>query len=102
MTAESSSLGDTANLDATNEEEDVLDPAQTDDNNDNAPDPEDEDPAHLPNNDFCFTGDDFLECVTNMIDSTRRHSKWRYTWKRIHDLEGKEVVCQTVADDKVT
>ena len=102
MTAESSSLGDTANLDATNEEEDVLDPAQIDDNNDNAPDPEDEDPAHLPNNDFCFTEDDFLESLSNMNDATRHRSKWRDAWHIIKGLEGEEVACQNAADGKVT
>ena len=62
MTAELTTVDDASNLDAINEEEDVLDPAQiVDGDNDNAPDPEDEDPAYLPNNDFCFTEDDFLE-----------------------------------------
>ena len=75
MTSESSSLGDTANLDATNEEEDVLDPTQIDDNDDNAPDPEDEDPAHLPSKDFCLTEDDFLESLSNVSDATRHRRK---------------------------
>ena len=86
MTAESSALDNTANVDAINEEEDVLDTVQIYDNTDNAKDPEDEDPAHLPNNDFCFTEDDFLESLSNMNDTTRHHSKWRDAWQIIKGL----------------
>ena len=92
---------DTANYDAVIEEEDVLDPAQIEGEPDNAPDPEDEDPTQLPNNDFCFTEDDFLESVTNMNDATRHRSKWRDAWKIINELEGEEVMCQNAADGKV-
>ena len=102
LTAELSTVDDASNLDAINEEEDVLDPAQiVDGDNDNAPDPEDEDPANLPNNDFCFTEDDFLESLSNMNDATRHRSKWRDAWQIIKGLEGEEVVCQNAADGKV-
>ena len=103
LTAELSTVDDASNLDAINEEEDVLDPAQiVDGDNDNAPDPEDEDPANLPNNDFCFTEDDFLESLSNMNDATRHRGKWRDVWKIIKHPEGEEVACQNAADGKVT
>ena len=102
MTSESNALDGASNVDAINEEEDVLNPAQIDGDNDNAPDPEDQDPTHLPNNDFCFTEDDFLESLSNMNDATRHRSKWHDAWQIIKGLEGEEVACQNAADGKVT
>ena len=54
LTTEASAISNTENLDATIEEQDVLNPAQIDTNSDNAPDPENKDQTHLPNNNFCF------------------------------------------------
>ena len=102
LSAESNTLDNTSNIDAINEEEDVLDPVQIDGNNGNVPDPEDEDPAHVPNNNFCFTEDDFLESLSNMNDATRHRSKWHDAWQIIKGLEGEEVACESAADGKVT
>ena len=58
---------DSADYDATNEEEDPLNPADIEGDANNDDDPASEagpqDPISLPNNDFCFTEDDFLELV---------------------------------------
>mmetsp|Transcript_2306 Transcript_2306/g.2447 ORF Transcript_2306/g.2447 Transcript_2306/m.2447 type:complete len:93 (-) Transcript_2306:1483-1761(-) len=76
VTVVSNSTNNTTNDDDVIEEDDGLDPVQVEDDNDNALDPDNEDPTHLPNNVFCFTDDDFLESVTNMINVTRHCSKW--------------------------
>jgi len=78
-----------ADHDATNEEEDVLDGIQIEGSIEEQANPED-----MPNNDFCFTEDDFLESITKMNDSTRHRGVWHNAWKEINGLEGEEVVCQ--------
>jgi len=49
-----------------NKEEDVLDPILIEGDIEEQADLE-----AMPNNDFCFTEDDFLESVTEMNDATR-------------------------------
>ena len=109
LTVESNACNDASNFDAFNEEEDdVLDPAQidddidVDDDDDDALDPEDEDPAHLPNNNSYFTEHDFLESLSNLNDATRHRHKWHEAWQTIKGFEGEEVVCDNAADGKVT
>ena len=48
---------------------------------------EDNDEA-LPNNDFCFTEDDFLEAQANMNEATRHIGVYNSTWTKIRELEG--------------
>ena len=96
---------DSADYDATNEEEDPLNPADiqgdVNDDDDPASDAGPQDPVSLPNNDFCFTEDDFLESVTGMNDATRHRGVWHDAWKKITELEGKEIECNNAKDGKV-
>ena len=87
---------ESADHDATNEEEDVLDHIRMEGDIEEQADPE-----AMPNNDFCFTEDDFLESVTEMNDATRHRGVWHNAWKEIHELEGEEVVCQNAKEGKV-
>ena len=48
----------------------------------------------MPNNDFYFTEDDFLESITEMSNATKRRGVWHNTGKEINELEGEEVVFQ--------
>ena len=64
-------------MDAVTEEEDTLIPVETmmeDDCQD--------DNSH-PNNDFCFTEDDFIDSVNNMNDATRHRSNYNSIWDHI-------------------
>ena len=36
-----------------------------------------------PNNDFCFTEDDFIDSVNNMNDATRHRSNYNSIWDHI-------------------
>ena len=94
---------DSADYDATNEEEDPLNPAdiEGDANDDDASEADLPELIPLPNNDFCFTEDDFLESVTGMNDATRHRGVWHDTWKKIKELEGKEIECNNAKDGKV-
>jgi len=88
---------ESADHDATNEEEDVLDSIRIEGYIEEQADPE-----AMPNNDFCFTEDDFLELVTEMNDSTRHRGVWHNAWKEIHELEREEAVYQNAKECKVT
>ena len=44
-----------------------------------------------PNNDFCFTEDDFLEARTNMNEATRHAGSYHETWSKIRALTGDTV-----------
>jgi len=64
-------------MDAVTEEEDTLIPVETmmeDDCQD--------DNSH-PNNEFCFTEDDFIDSVNNMNDATRHRSNYNSIWDHI-------------------
>ena len=54
-----------------------------------------------PNNDFCFTEDDFLEARTNMNEATRHTGTYNLAWSEIKSLEGESVECRN-ADGVVT
>ena len=88
MTVESNFTSDTVDLDATIEEEDVLDPAQIEDNDDNVLVADNEDPIHIPNNDFCFIEDDFIESLNNINGVIKHRSAYHNAWKIARDLEG--------------
>ena len=49
----------------------------------------------FPNNDFCFTEDDFIEFVNNINDATRHRGNYHFTWNRIKDLEDVEYISNT-------
>ena len=44
-----------------------------------------------PNNDFCFTEDDFLEARTNMNEATRHTGSYNQAWSQIRALNGNTV-----------
>ena len=60
-----------------------------------------QDDIELPNNDFCFTEDDFLQSFTVMNDTTRHRGFCHNSWKKIRELDGKEVTCRNTKDGKV-
>ena len=64
-------------MDAVTEEEDTLIPVEMM-NEDDCQD----DNSH-PNNDFCFTEDDFIDSVNNMNDATRHRSNYNSIWDHI-------------------
>ena len=47
----------------------------------------------MPNNDFCFTNDDFIEYRTGINDATRHQGKYREAWETIKSLQGHEQIC---------
>ena len=44
-----------------------------------------------PNNNFCFTQEDFLETQYQMNDATRHHGSYNEAWDTIKALEGKVI-----------
>ena len=77
-----------AEYDATNEEEESLNPADVEGgaNDDKEVDPDatssmvPRDDSKVPNNEFCFTEDDFLQSVIGMNDTTRHQCVWHDLW----------------------
>ena len=51
----------------------------------------------MPNNDFCFTPEDFIEAQSGHNDATRHRSRIQEVWNEIKNLEGEEI---TVASGK--
>ena len=45
----------------------------------------------IPNNDFCFTHDDFIEYQSSMNDATRHQNKHAAAWSEIKSMLGEEV-----------
>ena len=69
----------------------------------------------VPNNDFYFTHDDFIEYQSSMNDATRHQNKHTVSWNEIKAMEGEEVsvssstqgtikwkVVESVQDDDMT
>ena len=63
-------------------------PAQQDE------DTEENEDVLYPNNDFCFTEDDFLEAQINMNEATRHTGTYNLAWSKIKALEGDIVECR--------
>ena len=80
---------ESADHDATNDEENILDPIRIEGGLEERADTE-----ATPNTDFCFTKDVFLESITEINDATRHLVVWHKTWKKFNELEGEEIVCQ--------
>ena len=87
--------GDPAALDAVEESEDME--AAEENMNEEAEESEDA----MPNNDFCFTNDDFIEYRTGINDATRHQGKYREAWATIKSLEGHEEIYSSSSDGKV-
>ena len=50
-----------------------------------------EEEDNAPNNDFCFTQEDFIQTKTEMNDATRHQGTYHDTWTKIKELEGTTV-----------
>ena len=55
----------------------------------------------MPNNDFCFTAEDFLESRNKVNDATRHQGTYAAAWKVINELEGHEEICTNRKDGSV-
>ena len=57
----------------------------------------------FPNNDFCFTTDEFIESINNINDETRYRGNHNITWSRNKDLEIVEYIPNAAyKDDPIT
>ena len=54
-----------------------------------------------PNNDFCFTQEDFLEAQSGHNDATRHRSRIQEVWNEIKKLEGEEITVESAKDGKI-
>ena len=81
---------DPAIIDAVTEEEDTLNPMEMM-MEDDCQDKDSIDNSH-PDNDFCFTEDDFIDSVNNINDATRHRSNYNSIWDQIKALDGVEYV----------
>jgi len=55
----------------------------------------------LPNNDFCFTAEDFIETRNNVNNATRHQGTYAAEWKIINELEGHKETCINRKDGTV-
>ena len=53
-----------------------------------------------PNNDFCFTEEDFIATQTELNDATRHIASRRKAWNEIKAMKGKVVCCNNAKDGK--
>ena len=54
-----------------------------------------------PNNNFCFTEEDFIAHYNKMNDATRYQGKNNDAWKEIKSLEGTTVPCNSSKDGRI-
>ena len=81
---------DLAVMDAVTKEEDTLNTVEMT-MEDDCQDKDSIDNSH-PDNDFCFTEDDFIVSVNNMNDATRHWSNYNSIWDQIKALDGVEYI----------
>ena len=89
---EKEEANDATVLDAVVEEEDGVD----DDD-----DAVEESQEPLPNNDFCFTEEDFLSYRSSMNDATRHQGVYKDSWEKIKALAGEEVRVSSAHDGTI-
>ena len=58
--------------------------------------------AQLPNNDFCYTEEDFMESRQMMNDATRHHGTYLHSWNTIKSLVGQTVVTNSSTHGSLT
>ena len=90
-------------LDTINEVEDCVNPNSI--NGDDLIEAEKDlnDSELFPNNDFCFTTDEFIESINNINDETRYRGNHNITWSRNKDLEIVEYIPNAAyKDDPIT
>ena len=57
-----------------------------------------EDEGGMPNNDFCFTEDDFIETRQQMNDAVRHQGTYMDAWSKIKALENHEFTVTSAKD----
>ena len=57
-----------------------------------------EDEGGMPNNDFCFTEDDFIETRQQMNDAVRHQGTYMDAWSKIKALENHELTVTSAKD----
>ena len=55
----------------------------------------------LPNNDFCFTEEDFLEQRNDMNNATRHQGTYQGVWSEIRAMVGEEVETKSSKDGNI-
>ena len=55
----------------------------------------------IPNNDFCFTHDDFIEYQSSMNDASRHQNKHAAAWSEIKSMVGEEVSIKSAKDGTI-
>ena len=55
----------------------------------------------VPNNDFCFTHDDFIEYQLSMNDTTRQQNKHTVACNEIKSMEGEEVSVSSLSQGTI-
>ena len=61
----------------------------------------DNSPLGCPNNDFCFTEEDFLEQRNGMNDATRHQGTYHGVWSDIRAMVGEEVETKSNKDGNI-
>ena len=101
---------DSSLLDAVVEAEDHSDPSRlvaedgSDEDNseaDGIASGTDNSPLGCPNNDFCFTEEDFLEQRNDMNDATRHQGTYQGVWSEIRAMVGEEVETKSSKDGNI-
>ena len=62
---------------------------------------DDEDEVQTPNNDFCFTQEDFIRGRDEMNLATQHMSRQRVAWEQIRLMEGEEYVSSSSNDGEI-
>ena len=55
----------------------------------------------FPNNDFCFTAENFIETRNNMNDAICHQGTYTSAWKTINEIEGHDETCMHMKDGTV-
>ena len=93
---------DPSNDDAFEENEDGPEDQEEDGPEEEEDGPEEEAEEEHPNNDFCFTQEDFIAYREGLNDATRHHSKHKKIWEEIKLLKGTEVKVESSKDGAIT
>ena len=59
------------------------------------------DSDNIPNNDFCFTHDDFIEYQSSMNNATVRQNKHAVAWGKIKIMLSEEVSVKSAKDGTI-
>ena len=59
------------------------------------------DDEEIPNNDFCFTHNDFIEYQSSMNDATRHQNTHAAAWNEIKSMVGEEITVKSAKDGNI-